>query len=114
MADETVPAPAPAPTDQTGPLDAGHTTTEYALAKWASVAGIVLAVLSTVVDLTNRLAPVMPGNTWVTKVGVVAGTLVTLLSTVLYGQQRAALKTAAIQAGATSAAAGTPQDAVRG
>lgn len=109
---ETTPVAAE-PTDQTGPLDAGHTTTEYALAKWASIAGIALAVLSTVVDLVNKLQPVMPENQWITKVGVVAGTLVTLLTTIMYGSQRAALKSAALKAGAATPA-GDPQAAVRG
>lgn len=111
---ETAPAPAE-PTDQTGPLDAGHTTTEYALAKWASIAGIVLAVLSAVVDLAGQLSNLLPGNVWITKVGVVAGALVSILSTVLYGQQRAALKQAAL-AGVAAAKPGADaaREAVRG
>lgn len=104
----------PEVTDKTHPLDAGVTTTEYALAKWASIAGIALAVLSTVVDLVNKLQPIMPENQWITKVGVVAGTLVTLLSTVLYGQQRSALKVAALKAGAGPVTPSDAQAAVRG
>lgn len=103
MADETLPTISTNPgTDQTGPLDAGHTTTEYALAKWTTIAGIVLAVLSSIVDVTNQIAQVIPGNVWVTKVGVVAGALVTILTSVLYGKQRADLKKAALNAGAAA------------
>lgn len=112
MADPVIAPVTPTPpTDQTNPLDAGHTTTEYGLARWAAIAGIALAVLSTIVDLTNRLVPLLPDFTWITTVGVVAGTLVTVLSTVLYGQQRSNLKIAALKAGS---AVGTPQSAVRG
>ncbi len=98
MPDPIVPAAPVEQTDQTGPLDAGHTTTEYALAKWAVIAGIVLSVLSTVVDVTGKLATVMPGNTLITKVGVIAGALMAVISSVLYGKARTDLKVARIQA----------------
>lgn len=103
MADENLPTISADPgTDKTHPLDAGHTTTEYALAKWASIAGIAIAVLSGIADVANQIAQVVPGNVWVTKIGLVAGSLVTILTSVLYGKQRADLKKAALNAPAST------------
>ncbi len=114
MADEITPTPAPAPTgtDQTGPLDAGHTTTEYLLAKWTIIAGIALSVLSGVADVANEVYKILPGSPWIGKVGLVAGTLVTVLTTVLYGAQRASLKKAVLNQPVVSDPAA--RDAVRG
>jgi hypothetical protein len=94
-----MPDPIPvAPTDQTSPLDAGHTTTEYVLAKVMIYAGIALAVLSGVAEAVNQIAPILPPNSIITKIGLICGSLAATLSTIMYGQQRVALKKAALNA----------------
>ena len=96
-------------TDQTSPLDAGHTTSEYALAKWMTYAGIGIAVLSGIADLTNQIAQVVPGNVWITKIGLIAGSLAATLSTIFYSKARNDLKKAAL---AAPPAAGDPKNVV--
>ena len=112
MPDPIVPATPTEPTDQTGPLDAGHTTTEYALAKWTVIAGGALSLLSTVVDVTGKLSAIMPGNAIITKIGVIAGALMSVLAAVLYGKSRTDLKVAALKAAANEPMS-DPKAAVR-
>lgn len=105
---ETVASPHDAPTDQTGALDAGHTTTEYRLAKWAVYGGIALAVLSGIADVALQVSAVIP-NPLITKIGMIAGALATTLASILYGKARTDLKRAAL---AAPPAAGNPKDVV--
>lgn len=103
MADETT------PTTPTAPVAPGATTSEFHLAKIAAYAGIVIAVLSAVSDAVLEITKIMP-NPIITKIGVVAGLVATTLSTILYGQQRSALKQAALNA---APAAGDPAAVVK-
>lgn len=102
------------PTEQTKPLDVGTSTSEYALSKWVAIAGVVIAVLSGVADVANQLAAVVPGNIWITKVGLIAGTVAAVISQVVYANGRAKIKSAALAAGkATTPTAAEASAAVR-
>ncbi len=95
MADPAPVSPHDAPTEQTNPLDAGHTTSEYALAKWVAVGGAVVMLLSGISDAVLEITKVMP-NPIITKIGVICGLIATTLSTVMYGKSRSDLKQAAL------------------
>lgn len=95
------------PTDQTSPLDAGHTTSEHTLARLTTITASVIAVLSTVTDLLGKAQAVIPEapkglGLWI-GLGAAA---VAFLSSVAYGFQRALIKIEAIKAG--NAAPATP------
>lgn len=97
-------------TDKTHPLDAGHTTSEYATTKVMLYMGIVLATLSGVAEAVNQISNILPPGTLITKIGLVCGTLAGVLASVMYGQQRTALKKAALAASPT---AGDPASVVK-
>lgn len=93
MADAT---PA-ATTDQTGPLDAGTTTSEYTITKWAVILGIVATVLGGVTEILTQLAPQLSGFKWYGVVMMVLGVIGTVLAQLGYAKNRTALKIAALQ-----------------
>jgi len=102
MPDQTPVQPAPIPLFQptTNPLAAGHTTTEYFLAKvtvYAGVAGAVLGAAAIALSAASTSLPPAAGEVgkWVT----IAGATVATLSSAAYGFQRALLKIAAIKSG---------------
>lgn len=102
MADETVPVPPVTPeppTDQTGPLDAGHTTTEFSVTKWVTVCAIAVAILGGVTEALSSLTTVMPGSKWIGVALTIVGMLSAAAAQVGYALSRASVKKAALQAG---------------
>lgn len=99
-------------TDQTGPLDAGHTTTEYESQKFIVVLTSILSALSLVVSFAEKILPFLPPET--SKVGMWAAigfAVIGGLRSIVYEMQRTALKVAALKAG-VRVAAGTDPAAV--
>lgn len=96
---ETTPAPVETPVDQTGPLDAGHTTTEFAVTKWVTVCSIVVAILGGVSEALSNLTTVMPGAKWIGVTLTIVGMLSAAAAQIGYALSRASVKKAALQAG---------------
>lgn len=90
------------PTEQTGPLDSGSTTTEYK----ATMIAVILSSLATVVGIAMNFLDVIQqaGVTgkWVAIVTTVVGVLGTVLSALGYTVTRSAVKKAAIAASAAT------------
>jgi hypothetical protein len=89
--------PTPTPTDQTGPLDAGSTTSEFTAAKWAMILTIVSTVVGAVSEVLTQLAPQLASFKWYGAVLAVIGLLGTVLTALGYGKNRTALKIAALK-----------------
>jgi hypothetical protein len=88
------------PTEQTSPLDAGHTTTEFR----ATMIAVILSTAATVIGIAMNFLDVIQqaGVTgrWVSIATTVVGILGTVLSALGYTVTRAAVKKAALQASA--------------
>jgi hypothetical protein len=103
MADPTTTTP----TDQTGPLDAGHTTTEYKVSMLATILG----ALATVVGYASTILDVLPQELkWVGVATAIVGMLTACLTALGYTVTRGGIKKAALAAStappnATAAAA---------
>jgi hypothetical protein len=91
--------PATPPTDQTGPLDAGHTTSEYALARGVTILASVIAALGTIASFMGAVSPVFAGLPSVGKWLAIGGTTIAALTQAAYGLQRLLIKLKAISAG---------------
>lgn len=97
------------PTDQTGPLDAGHTTTEYATSKSVVVLSSIIAALGVVTTVLDKVVAIFPESSkgiglWVT-IGSIA---IAGLTSIAYTVQRGLIKVNALRAGAVSPAAPNP------
>ena len=99
-------------TDQTGPLDAGTTTTEYTSNKFVVVLTSILSALSLVTGFAEKILPFLPPET--SKIGMWAAigfAAIAGLKSIAYEVQRTLLKIAALKAG-VKVAAGTDPAAV--
>jgi Na+-transporting NADH:ubiquinone oxidoreductase subunit NqrE len=96
-----------APTDQTNPLDAGHTTTEYRQARFVVILSSVLAILGYAQTVLDKVLPMLPEQSkglgmWV----AIAAVAVAGLTSLAYSIQRSFIKIAAIKAGQSAPATG--------
>jgi hypothetical protein len=90
------------PTDQTGSLDAGHTTTEYQQTKIVVILTSVLAVLGTITTVLDKALTIFPESNKGLGLWLAIGSLaVGALASIAYTVQRTAIKVAALRAGAT-------------
>lgn len=90
------------PTEQTGPLDVGSSTSEYATTKLVIYMGIAAMVIGFATDVLTALQVLMPAWAWIGTVLMIAGKLTALLKALGYDATRKAIKTAAIKAGAVT------------
>lgn len=87
-------------TEQTGPLDAGHTTSEFGLSKTVVVLSSVISVMGTVLSVLSAVTAVLPPAAGAVGVYLaIGGAAVAGLKAVTYEVQRAVIKMAAIKAG---------------
>ena len=87
------------PTDQTSPLDAGHTTSEYALTKVVVFLSGLVSVAGVVMTAVQAIAPIFAPTKYGPLVGVVlavGGATVAAVKTWLYEVERTALKQSAL------------------
>jgi hypothetical protein len=99
---ETLPATT---TDQSGPLDAGHTTSEYATTKIVIYMGIASMVVGFAVDVLTAVQVLAPNWAWVGVALIIAGKATALLKAFGYDATRASIKKAALVSSAQVAAA---------
>lgn len=85
------------PTEQSGALDAGTTTSEYAATKWTVILSIAAVVVGAIADVLAELAPQFSGLKWYGIAVTVVGLIVSVLATLGYTRNRTALKIAALQ-----------------
>lgn len=83
-------------TDQTGPLDAGHTTTEFYITKVVTVLSAVSAVLGIGMDLLTKAQVLLPTTPWLNGALVIGGIVGATLSSVIYTLSRYGIKKAAL------------------
>jgi hypothetical protein len=106
-----MPDPVAVPTDSTTPLDAGHTTSEYAFAKWIAILSAAIGILSTISDVALKAAAVLPQGSvvlpWVAGGAAVTGALTAIAYTI----SRTLVKLAAIRAGNAAAIGAVPDPA---
>ena len=97
MADEILPTTTVTePVDQTGPLDAGHTTTEFYITKIVTVLSSVAAVLGFGMDILTKAQVLLPTTTWLNGVLVIGGIAGAVISNVVYTLSRYGIKKAAL------------------
>jgi hypothetical protein len=84
------------PTDQTTPLDAGHTTSEYFITKIILALSAFVAVAGSVLDVVNTFVKMLPEGSWVFKALAVAGAVVAVVQSVVYTLSRTQVKLAAL------------------
>ena len=87
------------PTDQTTPLDAGHTTTEAQGSKFVVITSAILSALGIATTIIDKIANIFPAEqkgigVWIAIGGAVIGGLTQIVYTV----QRTQLKIAALRA----------------
>lgn len=100
------------PTDQTGPLDAGHTTSEYAQSKVVVMLASIIAVLGTLTTIVEKVSTIIPESSkglglWITVASLAIGGLTSIAYTV----QRGLIKVNALRAGVRVAAPSSADDA---
>lgn len=92
--------PVTTPTDQTNPLDAGHTTTEANGSKLVVIIAGVIGVLGTLTTVIDSISNIIPAaqkgiGLWL----AVASIVVAALTQIAYTVMRSQIKIAAIKAG---------------
>ena len=85
-------------TDQTSPSDAGHTTTEFYVAKIVTVLSAVSAALGLGMDILGKLQGLVPAAPWLNTTLVVGGIVAAVVSQVIYTLSRVQIKKALIDA----------------
>jgi hypothetical protein len=94
MADPTISTP----TDQTGPLDAGHTTSEYKVTIIATVLSVLATITGVALDLLQSAQSAGIGGKWLPIALSIFGVLGTVLTSIGYQVARSNVKAAAIRA----------------
>jgi hypothetical protein len=85
------------PTDQSGPLDAGHTTSEFAITKIVVYMGIAAMAIGFATDVLTALQVLVPAWAWIGTALMIAGKATALLKALGYDATRKAIKVAAQQ-----------------
>ena len=83
-------------TDQTKPLDAGHTTSEYFITKIVLGLSAFIAVAGSVLDVVNTFAKMLPEGSWVFKAIAIVGAVVGVAQSIVYTLSRTSVKIAAL------------------
>lgn len=98
------------PTEQTNPLDAGHTTTEWKVTIVASVLSILVTVVGVASNFLDVVQQAGVTGRWVTIATTVVGVLGTVLTALGYTVTRKQIKVAALNA-AGAVAVSSPSSA---
>jgi len=104
MADPTLPAVTvpDTTTDKTHPLDAGHTTSEFTIAKITVGISGAIALTSTLTEVLGKAQAFFPeAPKGIGLYVAIAAAVLAAISSALYGAQRAALKIAALESGSS-------------
>ncbi|HEY2848345.1 MAG TPA: hypothetical protein VGI97_00580 [Gemmatimonadaceae bacterium] len=91
------------PTEQTNPLDSGHTTTEWKVTIVASVLSILVTVVGVASNFLDVVQQAGVTGKWVSIATTIVGVLGTVLTALGYQVTRSAVKKAAV-----TASTGTP------
>lgn len=85
------------PTEQTGPLDVGSSTSEYATTKLVIYMGIAAMVIGFATDVLTALQVLVPAWAWIGTALMIAGKATALFKALGYDATRKAIKVAAQQ-----------------
>jgi hypothetical protein len=89
-------------TDQTSPLDAGHTTTESRGTKVVVILTSVIGALGTITTVLDQVTNILPASTkWIGPVVAIVGVISAGLTQIAYTVMRTWIKVEAIKAGKT-------------